>query len=437
MGIILTIVYLLYMLGSPAVWLPFLAQSSFQVYLAALAGVASLPRLLGGSLLRHTPQVPLLGAFFLVLVSTPLLKLWLGGVLEAIREQAPFLIVLFLVRVNCDSTSRRKALIFALLLLMTVLTLFGAYNFHAHLEDPDNPFVYRHVLGDDADGGQAAAGEDVEWEYRLKAQGLLGDPNDFAQAMLVTIALSTVFWGQGPFSNFFLVLAPGAILLYGIYLTNSRGALVALAVTLAFVLRRRLKMWGAILAGVLTAAGLIVMRFAGGRQISVSAGADRLEIWSDGLALFKHSFGLGIGYHNFTDAVGHTAHNSILLVAAETGFLGLTLFVAVFVICFTQLNRIVRPANDSAPVDPVLAHEARSLEAGLAAFLSTSWFLSRAYHPLPYLLVGLVAALAFQVAERSPDAPLLPSWPVIARNSLIIGPACLAAIYILVRLRPT
>ena len=176
------------------------------------------------------------------------------------------------------------------------------------------------------------------------------------------------------------------------------------------------------------------MRFAGGREISVSSGADRLEIWSEGLYLFKHSYGLGIGYHNFADEVGLTAHNSFLLVATETGILGLTLLMALFVICFTQLNRIVHPADGSAP-DPVFAHEARSLEAALAGYVATSWFLSRVYHPIPYLLVGLVATLAFQVAERSPDAPLLPSWLVVVRNSVILAPACLAVIYILVRLR--
>jgi hypothetical protein len=435
MGLLLTIIYLLFMLSSLAVWLPFLAQSSFQVYLAALAGIASLPRLLNGSLLRHTPQVAVFSGLLVVLISSPVLKGWFGGVVGAFREQIPFFVVLLLVRINCDTTARRKALVFALLLLMVTLTLVGAYYYHSNMEDPENKFVLRENANGEIAAFSEADEDNNTWDYRLKAQGLLNDPNDFAQAMVVTIALSTLLWGQSKFSNFFLVLAPGAVLVYGIYLTHSRGALVAMVATLTFVLRRRLKLWGSLLIGILAAAGLVLMRFAGGRQISVSSGADRLEIWSEGLYLFKHSYGLGIGYHNFADEVGWTAHNSFLLVATETGILGLTLFIALFVICFTQLNRIVQPADGSAP-DPVFAHEARSLEAALAAYLAASWFLSRAYHPIPYLLVGMVATLAFQVAERAPDVPLLPSWPVIVRNSLIIGPACLAVIYILVRLRP-
>jgi hypothetical protein len=437
MGLFFTILYLLYMLGAPAVWLPFLAQASVQVYLSGLAGVTTLPRLLNGSLLRHTPQVTVFSGLFMVLILSPLLKGWAGGVPEAFLEQVPYFLVLFLVRVNCDTSARRKVLVFALLLLMVTLTLIGTYNYHAHMEDPDNRFVFRQNASEDS--GDSADIEEtdeanIKWDARLKAQGLLDDPNDFAQAMLVTIALSTLFWGQGKLSNFFLVLAPGAVLLYGIYLTHSRGALVAIVVTLTFVLRRRLKLWGAALIGAIAAAGLVAMRFTGGRQISVSSGSDRLELWAEGLTLFKQSFGLGIGYHNFADEVGMTAHNSILLVGVETGFLGLTLFMALFVICFTQLNRIVHPADGSTP-DPVFSHEARSLEAALTAYLATSWFLSRVYHPIPYLLVGLTATLAFQVAERSPDSPLLPSWPVVVRNSVILAPASLAVIYILVHLR--
>jgi hypothetical protein len=386
-------------------------------------------------LFRHTPQVAVFSGLFVVVVCSPMLKGWAGGVLAAFREQIPYFIVLFLVRINCDTTARRKALVFALLLLMITLTLVGAYNYHSHMGDPENKFVFRQNASEESEVIGETDEADVKWDYRLKAQGLLDDPNDFAQAMLVTIALSTLFWGRNKFSNFFLVLAPGAVLLYGIYLTHSRGALVAAVVTLVFILRRRLKFWGATLIGILAAAGLVAMRFTGGRQISVSSGADRLELWSDGLYLLKHSRGLGIGFHNFVEEVGHTAHNSVLLVATETGILGLTLFMALFVICFTQLNRIVRPVDGSAP-DLVFAHEARSLEAALAAYLATSWFLSRVYHPIPYLLIGMVATLAYQVAERFPNSSLLPSWPVVVRNSFVLGVACLAAIYILVRLRP-
>jgi hypothetical protein len=439
MGLLFTVVYLLYMLASVATWLPILAGAGVQMYISALAFVCTLPRLLHASLVRHTPQMFVFSGFFGVLVLSPLLQRWAGGTIEAFREQIPYFLLLFLVRVNCDTPSRRKVLIMGLLFLMTSLVLVGSYNFHAHPDDVENKFIFRHHIGDDAPGISEDNEPDVDtgsirYDLRLKAQGILDDPNDFGQALLITIALSTVFWGQGAFANIFLVLIPGAVMMYGIYLTHSRGALVAVAVTAVVAMRRRLKIWGAAILGALMAGGMIMLRFTGARQISVSAGQDRLSLWSEGLYLLKHSLGLGIGYHEFAEQVGHTAHNSILLVAVETGVVGLMLFSTTLVICATQLVRIAQPFNGTEP-DATTAHEARCMEAALAAYLSSAWFLSRAYNPFPYLLVGLISALAYQASEALPERPLLPSWIVILRNAAIFAFLSLAGVYVLVRLR--
>ena len=141
------------------------------------------------------------------------------------------------------------------------------------------------------------------------------------------------------------------------------------------------------------------------------------------LYLFKHSFGSG---YRLPQLCRRGWPDGPQFAPAwwqpRRGFLGLTLFLAVFVICFTQLNRVVTPPDGSAP-DPVLAHEARAAtRRRLAPISLPAWFLSRAYNPMPYVLAGLVAALAFQDAERAPGAPLLPPWPVIVRNSVILAP---------------
>ena len=76
--------------------------------------------------------------------------------------------------------------------------------------------------------------------------GFLADPNDFAQALLMVLPMLGLAWRPGrAFRNFVLVLIPGAILLYAVYLTHSRGALVGLAVMLFMAARQR---WGTIRA---------------------------------------------------------------------------------------------------------------------------------------------------------------------------------------------
>jgi hypothetical protein len=129
-----------------------------------------------------------------------------------------------------------------------------------------------------------------------------------------------------------------------------------------------------------------------------------------------------------------TAHNSFLLVAVETGLLGLVLWVSVFVISFDQLNRVVTP-TDGTPPDPVLRRDAVCLEVALTAFLATSWFLSRAYQPVSFLLVGLLGGLVYQESLRRPDAALMPPWRSCLIRSLVASVASLVLLYVMVRLR--
>jgi O-antigen ligase len=261
--------------------------------------------------------------------------------------------------------------------------------------------------------------------------------------MLVTIMLSTMLWGDNRFSNFVRVILPIGVLIGGIYLTHSRGALVALAVTLAVALRRKLKLWGSAVFAVLFAGGLFAARFTGGREISMESGADRLSLWSEGLNLLKGSHFLGIGYRNFADEIGMTAHNSILLVATETGLLGLLLFLAVISISFLQLRNLYSMVKLSAPqhglaervVDGEVLRELRACELALTAFLASSWFLSRAYHPLPYLLVGLTAALVAEQGDLHPDWELSPRWTTWLWTSVAASVGAIALVYLMVRLR--
>ena len=54
----------------------------------------------------------------------------------------------------------------------------------------------------------------------------------------------------------------------------------------------------------------------------MEGGADRLELWSSGINLIKtHPF-FGVGLGNFADEVGITAHNSVVVCAAEIGLVG-------------------------------------------------------------------------------------------------------------------
>jgi hypothetical protein len=418
---------------SPASWIPWLSTITVQPFVAGLASAFTLPRFLTRTPFKVSPQLVLFLLFSAYLAISPALHGWFGGVFESLPGGVVAALLLFLVPLNCDTSARRKIVAIAFMCAMLGLVIPGIRDYHVAPEQS------KFVLGPNFEEEGEAADANVEAPpvlYRLKAQGLVDDPNDFAQLLLVIISLSFLWWGRSWLRNVLFVLLPGAILAYGVFLTHSRGALVAIAVMIAVVFRRKLKWVGSFAIAGLVAFALLASNFTGGREVSTAGGEDRLDLWSEGWQLLKQSPLIGYGWGGYVDAVNMTAHNSFLLVAVDTGVIGLTLWVSVFVISYAQINRIVTP-SDGTPPDPVLRRHALCLEGAITAFLATSWFLSRAYHPLSFLLVGLLGGLACQESIRRPDAVLTPPMESCLIRSVAASVAALIMIYVMVRLRGT
>jgi hypothetical protein len=105
--------------------------------------------------------------------------------------------------------------------------------------------------------------------------------------------------------------------------------------------RKRLGTTASLLLASVLAIGLLALDFTGGRGISASEGADRLEAWATGLELFKHAPIFGIGFGRFTDFNEITAHNSLILPLAELGLVGATIWVALLVTTTLGLNSLI------------------------------------------------------------------------------------------------
>lgn len=429
MGLILTLIYFLYMYVSPAAWIPWLSTITVQPFVAAAASLFTLPRFLTRSTFKASPPLMLFAAFCAYLVISPALHGWFGGVAESVIPVVIPALFLFLIPPNVDTSARRNIVVIALFCSLLGLALPGIRDYHVAPEQ--SKFVM--TQGIDVDDDDAAA-EDYPVVYRLKAQGMIDDPNDFAQMLLITVSLSFIWWSRSWLRNILFVLIPGSILIYAVYLTHSRGALVAIGVTIAVAFRRKLRLLGSLTMASVIAIGLLFSKFTGGREVSMSGGADRLELWSEGWELFKRSPLYGHGFGGYYDAINIAPHNSFMLVAVDTGLLGLVLWVSIFVISFAQLNRVVTP-SDGTPPDPTLRQHAVCMEATLTSFLATSWFLSRAYYPISFLLVGLVGGLVYQESVRRPGAELLPPWKTCLIWSVATSAAVLALIYLMIRFR--
>src|SRR5205085_9010218 len=196
----------------------------------------------------------------------------------------------------------------------------------------------------------------------LRVYGTFGQPNPFAGYLNIplSIALALMLLGRNWMTRILAGLT--AVLLFATeFLTQSRGGEIAFAIMLLFILivgipAVRTVMRPLIVVGLgviaATLAGLIpasifspILRILGFADISFTAPtpqdystAERLAHWIAGLRMFFDHPLLGVGIGNYPDAypqyyvtifvnsLGH-AHNYYINIAAETGFIGLVVYL--------------------------------------------------------------------------------------------------------------
>lgn len=412
MGLFLTLLSLVLAFFSPGEIAPSLARYHLQEMIMFPATAFSLISIaLRPSNLSTTHCLLVLGFFGGVVMST-LSKFWFGPTFHFALQFAPVACVFFLVHMNAFSVGRIKLMCGMISVSALIMAILGILAYHTgYLQD-------QLVL---ADAG------------RVRGFGFLSDPNDLAQFFLVGLALLGAFYKRGSFRNVFL-LPPAFVLIYGIYLTFSRGAIFGLAAILAVVSYRKGNRLLTIFGVVLLVVILLALQFGGGRQISMSEGsaAGRIMAWGAGISMLRGNPVFGVGYTEFTEYNELTAHNSFVLCFAELGLFGYFFFLALVVVSTVGLQQL-SGLQESKPDDLEFGATLRALRAAFYAFLVTAWFLSRTYSITLYVLLGLVAAIIRMRQTQFPsiEFPMRRWVPLV----LVTEVASVVLIYLTVRIR--
>lgn len=348
--------------------------------------------------LARTGQITtLLLTFAAIVPFSVLANLWLSGAISAVIDFVPSIIA-FLSTIIFAATPRRlRTICRVLVVCMTVLAVAGILAYHTGFlmeklvisqwqwsgNEDDTASIATYVVpADDPISGRL---------WRVRSLGLLSDPNDFAQAMIAVIPLLIVFYRKRAIvGNFLFVGLPGAILIYCIYLTHSRGALLGLAAQALFGFRGRPSVASRVLIVGALVLGGAAFNFAGGRGYTAdeeSAGG-RIDAWAEGLNMLLTHPIFGVGYNRFTEFHTYTAHNSIVLGFAETGLVGYFVLLGLVVLTFKQLD----VAATLAPPGSEGARMAVCLRASLVGYLACAMFLSRIYELNTYVLIAIAAA---------------------------------------------
>lgn len=371
-----------------------------QDYMPALVGVPLLPVVLVLAFLAWivssaktytAPQLVILPAFLLVLMVSQVANGWSGGALDELEKFGPTVIAFFVLAACCTNPRRVTVTMTVFVLCSMLLALHGV---------------------EQARTGVGWTGMVIGEGHRIQYVGIFNDPNDlgllFATAvpMAVFLAsrsqlLSRLFWRAGTL-----------LLIYGTYLTNSRGAMLAVLVVAGiYIWHRR----GAFIAGSLGVIGLLCLRLLSSRMDDLDAGeesaAGRVDAWYSGMHMFMSHPLFGVGGGNFTEYNDLTAHNSFVLVLAETGFIGFVLWLAFVGYCFWMMlaMRRYKPAADMDPEQakgwPQEQAIALTLLLSLSGMFTAAFFLSRSYMIVLYLLAAVVTGHYIGAQERYPGLP--------------------------------
>ena len=433
MGFVLSIFFFVTYYLTPVALFGPLASYHIQSVLAILLLFVSLPKLPGSIILKTPQTIALIGLATACFLSVLFGLHWAWGAAQQLIAFLPNLgFGYLLVCLHFNSKRRLQFLVLMLLFICFVVIAHGGIemlrglpesgqSFSATAESVDqeawlkqHPYLFpmRSDAGD--------------WFVRLRGQGVIGDPNDFAQLLVCVAPLTFFFWRAGKtFQNVAIVVLPVCVLLFGVYLTHSRGALLALTMVAIVAARRRIGTLPALLlmSGLFVAA--MALHFTGGRGISAESGADRTELWSGSLQVLKAHPWFGIGAGSLSDYIGQTAHNSVAVCAAELGVFGFFFWsMFLFSTCRDALA-IASPGNltegeaivtedESFPqmtrqieaVDKAEVNRLGSLVVlSLTGFLVAGWFLSRAF-ALTLFLLGGVAEVVYEMAlQRGMIAP--------------------------------
>lgn len=317
---LLILVYLGFVIVRPQDFLPGMAGVPIMPITLLLACVGWLLR---GARTPGAPQFLLLPLFVLIAIASEVASGWAGGAAYVLEQMGPPLIVFFVLASAIDNP-RSTATAFAVIgLCAMVLALHGVQQ---------------------AENGVGWTGMTLSEDSRIRYVGIFNDPNDLGLLFVMALPMLFCLASRAGFLGRWFWRAGIVLLLAGVYLTKSRGTQLAVLVMGGIWLWQKR---GLLIAGPLGFVGLLGLSLMPSTRMNdldpdEESAFGRVDAWYEGLDMFKSHPLLGVGFGNFTDHNRLTAHNSFVLVLAETGFLGFVTWLAFVGYCFWMMSRLLR-----------------------------------------------------------------------------------------------
>ena len=250
---------------------------------------------------------------------------------------------------------------------------------------------------------------------------ILGDPNDLALVLSFPISFAAgLALTKGLNRGVRLLGLVGFFLIASaIIATQSRGGLLAiLAVGGVFALAKIKSKLLIISLGAVAGIALLAMAGISGRSSGGAAeegvdasAAGRLYAWEAAFNMANTHPLTGVGLDNFTvsyffysnhwDGMNHAVHSTGFGVLAETGYIGLCVFIVMVYKTVTAMKSLVKalePSYLAGQCPAELFCSAQAILAGLAGFCISGTFLTQGFTWPIYILLAL--SIAIQTATK-------------------------------------
>jgi O-antigen ligase len=294
-----------------------------------------------------------------------------------------------------------------------------------------------YVLGATAAAayGLASPPSDTAYYDVERVAGTLGDPNELAAVLVPGVVLAgalAIVLKRQPLLRL-AAAGAGLVCAGGIFLSLSRGGLIALAVALvvSVVVAGRWRAQALVLMTFVALGGAFYFSFVASEQAvarvtEIEGGTGRSDLWNIGVRMIQDKPATGVGLGNFEISSVHyllepgvvrrdefivdqpkAAHNTYLHMFAELGIVGGTIFLAI--LGFALLC-VLRAARTFARMDERgMELLARALLVALVGILTADFFISEQFGKQLWLLLGLGPALlgvANGMERREPGEPV-------------------------------
>jgi O-antigen ligase len=366
---------------------------------------------------KNSPINKLLVFFWVWLGITHVAHGWLGGFTYTIQKFGRVAILFYLIVLTVDNIRKLRVLIWTLIILSTFLSIEAIVQFYTGISLVGAQALQRHV------------GEG-EFVAQARGIGIFSDPNDLALHVVPMLAFLVPAFHKRALSN---TMVTGVLLLIplvtGVVYTRSRGGIMAMAFVAWIYLRHRVGLTFSVV-GLVMLFGLLmaIPRF---EDVGAGGGSaqSRLDHWAYGLMEFRANPIFGMAYDSFTaHGYRHTAHNSFVLVLAETGILGAMLWIGFFYAAGRHIFAMERVTRGPPWVEPM----SKALEAALGGWMAGAFFLSQSYGFLLYILLAIIVAIVNILAKQGIDIGFV--WrKKQTRNVFFITVGMIVLIHVMVR----